>query len=85
MSRKGNFYHNAPIIHRFLKDNDIPYQEFAGGQHLRIMGATKLVDLWPSRMTYHVIEAEDVISSEEMGYPKLKFNCDVKQLEELFL
>jgi hypothetical protein len=57
--RRGNFEHNYPLVIKYLKDNEIEYVEYSGGQHLRIMGDVALVDLWPSRMTYHIVQSED--------------------------
>jgi hypothetical protein len=60
MARKprGNFERNYPRVIKYLEDHDIDYMEYNGGQHLRILGPVSLVDLWPSRMVYHVIESE---------------------------
>lgn len=81
MSRsKGNFQHNYPRVIEYLKRNDIEYIEFANGQHLRIMGDVSLVDLWPSRMTYHIVESEE---AHDVKYHRLDINFNQKQLDEL--
>jgi hypothetical protein len=60
MSRKrGNFDFNYPRVIKFLRDNRIDYIEYAGGQHLKILGAISAIDLWPSKMTAHVIMSEE--------------------------
>lgn len=83
MSRRGNFEHNYPKVIKWLKDNDVPYHEFADGQHLRIMGPTRLVDVWPSRMTYHIVDDEDAVPSKLDGYRRLNFWFDEVEFEKL--
>jgi hypothetical protein len=77
---KGNFEYNYPRVIKYLQDNDIEYIEYANGQHLRILGAVSLVDLWPSRMTYHIVESEE---AHDIKYHKLDINFDKEQLEKL--
>jgi hypothetical protein len=79
--RRGNFDHNYPLVINYLKANDIEYIEYAGGQHLRIMGDVALVDLWPSRMTYHIIESEEAHRVNE--YKRLSLNFDSKELTKI--
>lgn len=81
MSRKrGNFDHNYPLVVKFLKDNDIDFVEYNGGQHLKIMGATRYIELWPSRMTYHVIMSEGAASNE---YSRLSYFFKEDELDGL--
>jgi hypothetical protein len=82
MSR-GNFEYNYPKVIKYLKDNDIEFIEYSNGQHLRIMGDVSLVDLWPSRMTYHVIDSENVITSEDSGYSRLDIYFNPEQLGKI--
>jgi hypothetical protein len=79
--RKGNFEHNYPLVVKYLNDNDVEYIEYANGQHLRIMGDVALVDLWPSRMTYHIVESEEAHRVNE--YKRLSFNFDSKELARI--
>lgn len=82
MSRsKGNFHYNYPVVMKYLKDNDVVYAEYADGQHLRIMGAVSIIDLWPSRMTYHVIKSEKPVRADE--YRRLNIYADIKELDKL--
>lgn len=78
--RRGNFDYNYPKVIAFLDKHDLEYVEYNDGQHLRILSPTKIVDLWPSRMTYHVIASEDVIGSKEGDYSRLNFTFDEHQL-----
>lgn len=79
--RRGNFEHNYPLTIKYLKDNKIEYIEYAEGQHLRIMGDVSLVDLWPSRMTYHIVESENPYKPSE--YSRLDFCFNEAQLERV--
>lgn len=73
---KGNFEYNYPKVIKYLKGKDIEYVEYSGGQHLRIMGATALVDLWPSRMTYHIIQSEKPVRANEYARLSILFDGD---------
>ncbi len=78
---KSNFSYNYPRVVKFLDKNGYDYKVFdSEGQHIRILGNTCLVDLWPSKMTYHIIEAEFPIDNK---YPKLCFQFDKSELETL--
>lgn len=79
--RKGNFEYNYPKVIKFLNDNDIEYIEYADGQHLRIMGDVSLVDLWASRMTYHVIQSEETTIAN--NYARLSFSFQEDELRNL--
>lgn len=78
---RGNWDVNYPDVIRYLEANEIPYEEFSDGQHLRIYGAVSQIDLWPSRMTYHVIKSERPVRADE--YPRLGFYFDEKKLDTL--
>lgn len=77
---KGNFDYNYPRVKKYLDDNDIEYQEYSGGQHMKILGETAYVELWPSRMTYHVIQSERPLDGE---YRRLSFYFDKDELEQI--
>lgn len=79
MSRT-NFRYNYPRVVRWLKDNDIEFVEYNHGQHLRIFGAVSLVDLWTSRMRYHVIATEGVDPNK---YGTLDYYFNPEQLNVL--
>ncbi len=75
--RPSNYGYNYSRVIDWLDKNEIEYIEYNGGQHLRILGDVSLVDLWPSRMTCHIIESE----SSQAGYKRLDFKFNPKQLE----
>lgn len=77
---RGNFDHNYPIIIEWLKKNGLEWSEFSGGQHLKILGITTAIELWPSRMTYHVLTSEHPETTE---YLRLSWNVDLKELDKL--
>lgn len=82
--RKGNFDYNYPRVIEYLKRNNIAYEEFAEGQHLKIAGDGAWVELWPSRMTYHILAytvPPEVDKNE--GYRRLSFYFKEKELETL--
>jgi hypothetical protein len=84
MSHAGHFDYNYPRVIKFLKENDVDYHEFANGQHLRVLAPSKIVDVWPSRMTYHIVTSEDVIfKSKDEGYKRLNFWFDEAEFEKL--
>lgn len=80
MSKGGNFDHNYPIIIKWLRKNGIEYSKFNHGYHFKILGATTAIELWPSRMTYHVLMSEHPETTE---YLRLSWNVDLKELDKL--
>lgn len=64
---KSNWQHNHPKVTSWLNDNDIEYIEYNAGLHLKILGATAYVELWPSKMTYHIIQSEHPSASNKYG------------------
>lgn len=80
MGSRGNFHYNYPKVIKYLNENDIEYEEFNGGQHLKIVGHAVLLELWPSRMKYHLLEAED---TSEFGYESLGYWFDEEKFRQL--
>ena len=81
MSKKGgNFEYNYPKVIKYLKDNDIEFFEYNGGHHIKILGGTSLIDLWPSKMKYHVIGSEGPSTT---GYYQLSSYFEEKELDEI--
>ena len=78
--RPSNYGYNYPRVIDWLDKNEIEYIEYNGGQHLRILGDVSLVDLWPSRMTYHVVESEE---ASKYDYARLDFKFNAEQLETI--
>lgn len=76
----SNFHHNYPRVIKYLKSKDIPYNEYNGGQHLKILGAVTAIELWPSRMTYHVLMSEHPESNK---YNRLSFKFNETELDSL--
>lgn len=83
--RKGYFEHNYPHVINYLDSENIEYVEYNGGQQLRILGATRLVDLWPSRMKYHIIASEVPTSTTYSSLGSWFFDDDdsKKELHDL--
>jgi hypothetical protein len=67
----------------WLDRNKIEYVELNHGSQIRVWGATRLVDIWPARMIYHIIESEDVIPSHMQGYQHLSPQFHEKEVKEL--
>lgn len=81
MSKKhSNFYQNYPKVIKYLKENDIPYQEYNLGYHLKIMGAVRFVELWPSLMKFHIVESEVPTST---SYSQLSPLFNRKEVDKL--
>lgn len=81
MSRaKGNFDYNYPKVIKWLNDNDYEFTEYADGQHLKILGPVAYIELWPSRMTYHVIASE---TASDNRYERLSFYFNEEELERV--
>lgn len=55
----SNFDENYPKVIKWLKKNGIPFEEYNGGQHLKILGATAAIELWPGNMKWHGLMFED--------------------------
>lgn len=79
---KSNHAHNYPRVIKYLEDKHIDYWQSDDHQHLKILGPRTQLELWPSRMTYHVIESEVEILSTNRYY-RLSFYFNDKELEEL--
>lgn len=83
MSNKQSYFtHNYPLVIKYLKDNDIPYEEYNNGLHLKIAGATLAFELWPSQMKYHIMFGED---SGDYGYYQLDYYFDEEQFDKLVM
>ena len=79
---KGNFWHNHPTIVKWLKDHKVDFWESNDGQHMKILGAVTAIELWPSRMTYHVLMSEH---PEPTKYFRGEFNKYVGKADLLYL
>jgi len=81
MSRKkGNWHYNYPKLIEYLVTNELDYWESIDHQHFKIFGPTKAIELWPSRMTYHFLQAEE---GDNNRYNRLSINFNEKELETI--
>lgn len=80
MAKKSNFTYNAPRVKAYLDDKGFEYVEYNRGQHVKILGATASIELWPSRMKYKIIDAEYTIRNV---YGQLSYYFNEKELDEL--
>lgn len=72
-ANKGNY----KLLENYLKANEIEYVK-VNEHHYRILGEQALVDVWPARMTCHVVQTEAV---DPNRYFRLAYNFNEKQLE----
>ena len=70
---------NYKKVEKFLKDNDIEFVKVNQYQY-RILGELALVDLWPARMTCHVIRTEAV---DPNRYFRLDYHFKPAQLKAI--
>ncbi|HVA10622.1 MAG TPA: hypothetical protein VNG32_00450 [Candidatus Dormibacteraeota bacterium] len=75
---KGNFG-NYAALEKYLADNDIEYEKLSPHQY-RILGDVAIVDVWPSRMTVHVIQTESV---DPNRYFRLSYNFKPSELTKV--
>lgn len=79
--RRGNWGYNYPLVIEFLKKNGYEYAEFNDGQHIKILTPTQQIEVWPSRMTYHIIESETQPTSKR--WPRLNIVFDREAFRKL--
>lgn len=72
-------YKNYLAVEKWLEENDIEYVKVNDYQY-RIMGEISLIDLWPARMTVHVIATE---GSDTNEYFRLDYYFNPKQLKNV--
>lgn len=72
-------YGNYKAVEKWLEDNDIEYVKVNEHQY-RIMGDLAMVDLWPARMTVHVIATESV---DPNRYFRINYNFKPRQLKDI--
>lgn len=70
-------YSNYLALEKFLDTSDIEYHKL-NKHHYRILGDVAIVDVWPARMTVHVIQTEAV---DPNRYFRLDYDFNAKQLE----
>lgn len=72
-------YANYPALEKYLNDNDIEYHMF-NAHHYRILGEVAIVDVWPARMTVHIIQTEAV---DPNRYFRMSYNFNQKELDNV--
>ena len=72
-------YENYDKLEKYLSKNGIEYTKFSP-HHYRILGDIAIVDVWPARMTVHVIETESI---DPNRYFRLSYNFNEKQLSKV--
>lgn len=77
MSKRKNY----PKVVAYLEAHNIPFEAYNGGQHLKIAGPTAQVQLWPSRMTYHIMQSENPTDNNKYG--RLSLHFDEHELKEI--
>ena len=70
---------NYKAVEKWLYVNEIEYVKVNEHQY-RIMGDVALVDLWPARMTVHVVATEAV---DPNRYFKIDYNFNPSQLKAI--
>ena len=69
-------YANYDLVEKYLAKNDIEYEKLSP-HHYRILGPVAIVDVWPGRMTVHVIQTEAV---DPNRYFRMSFNFNKYEL-----
>lgn len=73
---KGNLANYAKL-EKFLADKDYEYENLTEHQY-RILGPVAIVDIWPARMTVHVLQTESV---DPNRYFRLNYHFNEDQVE----
>lgn len=82
MSRKPSWiYTNVPEMKKFLDANGYEYHEFSP-YHYRVIGAVAIVDIYPSRMVYNIINI-DGVEQRANFQTNMKQSIDIKELKQL--
>lgn len=72
-------YSNYHALEHYLRANDIEYEKLSA-HHYRILGACAIVDVWPARMTCHVIQTESV---DPNRYFRLSYHFSADELTNI--
>lgn len=70
---------NYGALEKWLKDNDIEYHILNPHQY-RVLGSVAMVDVWPARMTVHIIATEGV---DPNRYFRLSYHFDGEELRKV--
>lgn len=70
---------NYQALEKYLNDNEIEYEKLSPHQY-RILGDVAIVDVWPARMTCHVIQTESV---DPNRYFRLSYHFNAKELDKV--
>lgn len=72
-------YANYGLLEQYLAKNEIEYEKLSP-HHYRILGDCAIVDVWPARMTVHIIQTESV---DPGRYFRLSYNFNANELENI--
>lgn len=70
---------NYSRLEAWLEENNIEYSLLSPHQY-RILGEVALVDVWPARMTVHVLQTESV---DPNRYFRMSYEFHGKELERV--
>lgn len=71
---------NAGLVRHWLTEQGYDWHEFNNGAHFRILGPVAVVDLWPGKMTAHIVMTE---GTDHNRYFSLSYNFRQEELNNL--
>lgn len=72
---------NVPELLKICDDNGYEYERLSK-YHYRILAATHIIDVWPSRMVYHRLSGENIDAREDY-HRKLDTRLNKNQVTQL--
>lgn len=72
-------YANYPALEKYLNSNEIEFEKLSE-HHYRILGPVAIVDVWPARMTVHVLQTESVDPNK---YFRLSYHFKEEELDKV--
>lgn len=70
---------NHRLLSEWLDENEIEYEKLSV-EHYRILGPISIVDVWPSRMTVHVVQTESV---DPNRYFRLSYRFNPEEMADV--
>lgn len=80
--RPENFANNKRDLIALCDELGFEYG-FPDTYQMRIWGATHVIDIWPSRMTFHRVRGETIRAVEPYPRGELDFNFNREQVKKL--
>lgn len=80
--KRSAFDTNLPELIKFCEANGYEYER-PDPYQFRIYGATHVIDIWPSRMTYHRVKGEVIKAHEPYPRGELDFHFNEAQVKKL--